>query len=65
MPDKYGTVNVLKLFIEYFSLATVRTGIQWTTLFHVYFVMCGLIAQWPPEFNAYMNRLISDIFLVT
>ena len=43
----------------------VRTGIQWTTLFCVYFVMCGLIAQWPSKFNASIHRLIGDIFFVT
>ena len=33
--------------------------------FCVYFVMCGLIAQWPSEFNTSINRLIGDIFFVT
>ena len=44
---------------------TVRTGIQWTTLFCVYFVMCGLIVQWPSKFNTSIHRLIGDIFFVT
>ena len=44
---------------------TVRTGTQWTTLFCVYFVMLGLIAQWPSKFNASIHRLIGDIFFVT
>ena len=43
----------------------VRTGIQWTTLFCVYFVMCGQITQWPSEFNTSIHRLIGDIFFVT
>ena len=43
----------------------VRTEIQWTSLFFVYFVMCGLIAQWPSEFNISIHRLIGDIFFVT
>ena len=48
----------LKLFVQH-------TGIQWTTLFCIYFVMCGLIAQWPSKFNASIHRLIDDIFFVT
>ena len=43
----------------------VRTGIQWTSLFCVYFVLCGLITQWPSEFNILIHRLIGDIFFVT
>ena len=46
-------------------IANVRTGIQWTTLFCVYFVMCGLIVQWPSKFNASIHRLIGGIFFVT
>ena len=32
--------------------------------FCVYFIMCGLIAQWPSKFNASIHRLIGDIFLL-
>ena len=53
------------LFMYWFICSNVRTGIQWTTLFCVYFVMCGLIAQWPSEFNTSINRLIGDNFFVT
>ena len=45
--------------------ATVHTGIQSTTLFCVYFVMCGLIGQWLSKLNASIHRLIGDIFFVT
>ena len=44
---------------------TVRTRIQWTTLFCVYFVMCRLIAQWPSKSNASIHRLIGFVFFVT
>ena len=53
-------------FIFVFCLSSiVRTGIQWTSLFCVYFVMCGLITRWPSEFNISIHRLIGDIFFVT
>ena len=47
------------------NMITVRTEIQWTTLFCVYFALRRLIAQWPSEFNTSINRLIGDIFFVT
>ena len=53
-----------KIYNKY-SFTNVRTGIRWTSLFCVYFVMCGLIAQWPSEFNISIHRLIGNIFFVT
>ena len=64
-----GCLNSLKsdLLTRHWNLksTTVRTEIQWTTLFCVYFALCRLIAQWASEFDASINRLIGDIFFVT
>ena len=49
----------------YTTATNVRTGIQWTSLFCDYFVICGLIAQWPSEFNISIHRLTGDIVFVT